>query len=279
MKVGSLFAGIGGFDLAARNMGWTTAWFSEIHPYACRVLDKHWPGVPNHGDIMKIDFTQVEPVEVLCGGFPCQDISVANTQGKGVAGGRRSGLWRHYARAIGELRPRYVVVENSPNLLTRGLDLVLGDLAALGYDAWWDCLPLAAVGAPHLRDRLWLVAYPQHTGMAVGRGVANAVQVALESGGVRRLSREGGELQTPAVAPDPVRQGLSGQRAFARRVGEELANSGGHGWWASEPRVARVVYGLPARVDRTFGLGNAIGPQVAEAIFRAIQAQETGEKR
>ena len=104
LTVGSLFAGIGGFDLAARWMGWRTAWVSEIDPFACQVLARHFPDAPNHGDITQIDFTTVEPVDVLVGGFPCQDISHAGAQA-GIEG-ERSGLWFEYARAIRELRPR-----------------------------------------------------------------------------------------------------------------------------------------------------------------------------
>src|SRR5688572_14553770 len=122
MKVGDMFAGIGGFALATHRVGWKTAWFSEIHPYASQVLANHFPGIPNHGDITKIDFTQVEPVDILCGGFPCQDISIANqfwSKREGL-NGAKSGLWSHYARAIGTLRPRFVVVENSPELTRKG---------------------------------------------------------------------------------------------------------------------------------------------------------------
>lgn len=158
MRVGSLFSGIGGFDLAAEWMGWRTAWFSEIEPYAASILAKHWPDTPNHGDITKIRGAQVEPVDLLVGGFPCQDISLAG-KGAGIEG-ERSGLWSHYARLIDELRPRWVVAENVSALKNRGLYRVLQDLHALGYDAEWHCIPASAVGAPHQRDRIWIVAYP-----------------------------------------------------------------------------------------------------------------------
>lgn len=158
LRVGSLFSGIGGIDLGLERAGMETRWFSEIDPYASRVLAKHWPAVPNLGDITKIDFTTVEPVDVLAGGFPCQDISRAGAK-EGI-GGKRSGLWFEYLRAIGDIRPRYVLVENVSDLLTRGLGAVLGSLAEIGYDAEWDCIPASAIGAPHIRDRLWLVAYP-----------------------------------------------------------------------------------------------------------------------
>lgn len=162
MKVGSLFAGIGGFDLGLERAGFQTAWFCEQDEFCQRVLAKHWPDVPCYPDIRELKGSDVEPVEILCGGFPCQDLSYAG-RGAGIEG-ERSGLWSEYARLVGELRPRYVLVENVPALLTRGLGRVLGDLAALGYDAEWDCIPASAVGAPHRRDRIWIVAYPSSEG-------------------------------------------------------------------------------------------------------------------
>jgi DNA (cytosine-5)-methyltransferase 1 len=142
------------------------AWHCEPTSSAARVLARHWPGVPCYPDVRELRAADVEPVDVLCGGFPCQDISLAG-KGAGIDGAR-SGLWAEYARLIGELRPRYVIVENVPALLGRGLGRVLGDLAALGYDAEWDCLPASAFGAPHRRDRVWLVAYPQGGSRADG---------------------------------------------------------------------------------------------------------------
>src|SRR5574343_1933529 len=156
LTVGSLFTGIGGFDLGLERAGMRVAWQSEIDPYASAVLKKYWPLVPNHGDIRGITGDSVEWVDVLCGGFPCQDIS--NAGKRAGIDGERSGLWAEYARVIGELRPRYVVVENVAALLGRGLRRVLGDLAALGFDAEWHCIPASAVGAPHRRDRIWIVA-------------------------------------------------------------------------------------------------------------------------
>ena len=158
LAVGSLFAGIGGFDLAARWLGWRTLWYSEIDPYASAVMKKRFPDAVNHGDVTQLRGSQVARVDVLCGGFPCQDISLAG-KGAGIEGSR-SGLWTHYARIIDEVRPSWVVVENVSALRSRGLDRVLGSLAALGYDAEWHCIPAAYVGAPHRRDRIWIVAHP-----------------------------------------------------------------------------------------------------------------------
>ena len=161
LRYGSLFSGVGGLDLAVEHLtGATAAWHCELDPHASKVLAAHWPGVPNLGDITAVDWSAVEPVDVLAGGFPCQDISSAGRQA-GIEEGTRSGLWFRYADAVRVLRPRLVVVENVGALLVRGLDVVLGSLAALGYDARWTCLRASDVGAPHQRDRLFLAAWPQ----------------------------------------------------------------------------------------------------------------------
>ena len=156
LTVGSLFAGIGGFDSGFTRAGFQISWQCELDPFCRAVLEKHWPGVTRYPDVRELRHPPA--VDVLCGGFPCQDISAA---GKRVGiDGERSGLWFHYARVIGELRPRYVVVENVADLLIRGMGRVLGDLAALGYDAEWSVVSACAVGAPHTRERVFIVAYP-----------------------------------------------------------------------------------------------------------------------
>jgi DNA (cytosine-5)-methyltransferase 1 len=158
LTFGSLFAGIGGFDLGLERAGMRCEWQVEIDPYARAVLAKHWPDVRRHEDVRTFPPQEGEwGVDVICGGFPCQDISVAG-KGAGLAGAR-SGLWYEYARIIGELRPRYVIVENVAALLARGMGTVLGDLSTLGYDAEWHVIPASAVGAPHRRERVWIVAH------------------------------------------------------------------------------------------------------------------------
>jgi DNA (cytosine-5)-methyltransferase 1 len=135
-----------------------TVQFVEIDPYCRAVLAKHWPSVPCHGDIRT--FSQaVGFSDVICAGFPCQDISYAG-RGEGIDGAR-SGLWSEVARIVSAVRPRYVIVENVAALLRRGIGRVLGDLAHIGYDAQWDCFGSSALGSPHDRKRVWLVAYPQ----------------------------------------------------------------------------------------------------------------------
>ena len=160
MNVLDLFSGIGGFSLGLERAGMRTVAFCEIEPFCRRVLAKHWPGVPVYDDVRSLtaDRLRADGIapDVICGGFPCQDISLAG-KGAGIDG-ESSGLWSEYARIIGDVRPRYVIVENSSALTERGLGRVLGDLAALGYNAEWHCLQAADLGAPHIRDRMWIVS-------------------------------------------------------------------------------------------------------------------------
>jgi len=158
VNVGSLFSGIGGLELGLERAGMHVRWQVEIEPYRRAVLARHWPDVPRHDDVRTVASIRLEPVDLICGGFPCEDISRAGRRA-GI-GGAKSGLWSEFYRLIRNLRPSYVLVENSTSLLVRGLDRVVGDLAEIGYDAEWDCLPAAAFGAPHIRDRLYLLAYP-----------------------------------------------------------------------------------------------------------------------
>jgi DNA (cytosine-5)-methyltransferase 1 len=155
VKVGSLFSGIGGLDLGLERAGMTVAWQSEIDPYASRVLAKHWPTVPNLGDITTIDWSSVEHVDLICGGYPCQPFSLAGVR-QGESDPRH--LWPHFHTAIRHLRPRHAVLENVPGHLSMGFGRVLGDLAEIGYDTEWCSVPAAAVGAPHLRYRIFAIA-------------------------------------------------------------------------------------------------------------------------
>ena len=225
-----VFSGIGGFSLGLeRTGGFRTIGFCEIDPFCRRILAKHWPDVPVFPDVRELSADiwraiGLEPPGAICGGFPCQDISVAG-RGAGIDG-RRSGLWREMARLVGEFRPGVVFVENVPALRSRGLGRVLGDLAALGYDAEWHCIPAGALGAPHRRDRIWVVAH---------------------LGGAR--------------SPVPEREALCSPGRWQER--RAVAECSG---WAPESGLVRMAYGVPDRVDRITALGNAIVPQVAEAI-------------
>jgi len=296
-----LFSGIGGFPKGAYEAGmkFESHYFSEIDPWASELYQKRFPDAIPLGDIRGIDGkaladtgkhgrnidedkrdggtlgraagqasgerdTQAGDVSdgretqewLITGGFPCQDISYAGA-GAGLAG-ERSGLWYEFHRLIGELRPRYVIVENVSALLTRGIDAVLGSLAALGYDAEWECIRASDVGAPHRRERVWIVAYPQE----------QPVRSRLcedEPGGKRgrRPGYSGGEVTDAGCE-------LPEGPTYRPEVWSE--QPGRH--WAVEPDVGRLAHGVPHRVDRLRGLGNAIVPQIAELIFRQIQEVE-----
>lgn len=222
MTLGSLFSGIGGFDLGLERAGFTVRWQVEINPWCRRVLAKTWPTVTRYGDVRTID--AIEYVDCICGGFPCQPVSVAGSM---LVDDDPRWLWPEFIRIVRLVRPRVVIVENVPGILVRGLDQVLGDLAESGYDAEWDCVPAAAIGAPHERDRAYVVAY---------------------TAGARLQVRE---------------------RVFTRRAWAHAATEASL-WWAPEPSMGRVVDGFPGRVDRIRGLGNAVVPQIAEAIGRRV---------
>lgn len=159
MKVLGTFSGMGGFELGLEEAGMEIAAMCEIDPYCRQVLKSHWPDVPIFDDIQKLRGKDVGPINVICGGFPCQDASSANHNGKGTDG-ERTGLFREAVRLADELEPEVLLMENVTELLARGFGDVLGALAEIGYDAEWDCISAAALGAPHLRERLFIYAYP-----------------------------------------------------------------------------------------------------------------------
>jgi DNA (cytosine-5)-methyltransferase 1 len=273
LTVGSLFAGIGGFDLGLERAGMRVIWQSEIDPYASAVLKKHWPEIPNHGDIRSIRAGSVERPNVLCGGFPCQDISNA---GK-CAGidGERSGLWSEYARVIGELRPDYVIVENVAALLGRGIERVLGDLAALGFDAEWHCIPASAVGAPHQRDRVWIIAHAHCDGLQKRVDVAALGQQAPSGQQARRPTD--GMVASADTNPECWERSLGGASGRTRRIIQSV--SWNRDWpLTTEPVLDRGTHGIPNRVDRLRCLGNAIVPQIAEILGRAIMTAALAAK-
>jgi DNA (cytosine-5)-methyltransferase 1 len=294
---GSLFAGIGGIDLGLERAGWTGRWQVEWDPFCQHVLAHHWPDVPRVGDIRDAHAVErcpvadaqrqrpegaqllgkrfdvnnqpgnsgcpncIEPVDLIAGGFPCQPFSFAGKQ-RGIEDERW--LWPEFARVVGELRPRYVLVENVPGLLAGhgGMGYVLGDLARLGYDAEWDSVPAAAVGAPHLRYRVWIVAHDNgqrgRGGTPWGQDAADAWQPSR-----RAVVNANGEGRPVAEEGDP-RGWVDGPWSTDHRA------AAGPGWWDVEPDVGRVAHGVPARVDRLRALGNAVVPQVVEVIGRRL---------
>lgn len=225
MNVGSLFSGIGGFDLGFERAGMRVAWQVEQDAYCRAVLARHFPDAVRFEDVREVGARELDPVDLICGGFPCQDLSSAG-RGAGIDGAR-SGLWSEFARIVRELRPRYVVVENVP-ALTRNewLGRVLGDFAACGYDAEWDCIPASALGAPHRRDRIWLVAYPGGEGrrlQPVGFGGGSGPPESQDDGAQGSLADSPRDAQAgPASAAGSERErvGSGGQRSGAGELAD-----------------------------------------------------------
>lgn len=278
MKVLSLFAGIGGFDLGLeRAGGFETVAFCEIDPFCQKVLAKHWPNVPCFSDVRELRGEQVGAIDVICGGFPCQDISLAGKQA-GMGEGTRSGLWSEIVRLTGELRPSFLLVENVAALLSgpseqRGgwFGRVLGDLAAIGYDAEWHCIPASYVGARHRRDRVWILAHPASIRTGRENDAGQSFVTDKGGGGVAQ-----GRIKDVA---DATSERQSGSRQPI--IGRGIATAGGWqadkfiaersgAFWAVEPDVGRVANGIPDRAHRLKSLGNSIVPAIAEFIGLCI---------
>ncbi len=263
MRLGSLFSGIGGLELGLeRALGAEVAWQVEIDPYATKVLAKHWRNTRRYEDVRQVGRDTLEAVDVVCGGFPCQGVSNAGKR-KGLKD-ERSGLWEEYARIIGELEPRWVVIENVPGLSSRGLDRVLWSLASLGYDAVWDCLSAAAVGAPHIRDRIFIIGW---------RKVADANgEGELQRGGkVVEERRRAGYRSEEANVADAHLEGLEERQGERRGLPPKLSTAmracgETDEIWGFEPDVGRVADGVPKRMDRIRCLGNGVVPQCSYVI-------------
>jgi DNA (cytosine-5)-methyltransferase 1 len=271
LTVGSLFSGIGGLDLGLERAGMNVIWQSEIDPYACRVLKKHWPEVPNYGDIKQINWGDVVQPDVVCGGYPCQPFSTA---------GKRQGendprhLWPWVREAISQLRPQYAILENVRGHLTMGGTTVIGELAAIGYDCEWRVVSAASVGANHRRDRIIIVAYPNnarpHSAKVNPTEIGEYAQRGLGRCGTDVANTEGGDGRNS----EP--HGVCTVYGQATELREQGRLYGFHSdWWEVEPDVGRVANGVPNRVDRLRGLGNAVVPQVAEVIGRLVVEHAT----
>jgi len=267
----ALFAGAGGGILGGHLLGWRTVCAVEWEPYAASVLlarqnDGILPPFPIWDDVQTFDGRPWRGIaQVVSGGFPCQDISAAG-RGAGIKG-TRSGMWGHMARIIGEVEPRYVYVENSPMLTSRGLGTVLGDLASLGFDARWGVVSASDVGAPHQRDRIWIVA--NSTGSRRDEG---GLQVKRSNG----CSLGSGSSTEPVKSSSPsafVADSDSTQREGNKRTKrsvEERTFTGKSSWWEAEPNVGRVAHGVAARVDRLKAIGNGQVPLVAATAWRLL---------
>ena len=275
----ALFAGAGGGILGGHLLGWQTVCAVEREPYAASVLmqrqnDGILPPFPIWDDVCTFDGKPWRGLaDVVSGGFPCQDISAAGN-GAGIDG-ERSGLWREMARIIGEVRPRFVFVENSPLLVGRGLAVVVCNLAEMGYGAQWCCISASDLGAPHKRDRIWLVAYAselQRDGCDDHAGISMGGESFPESG-------NGCGSETVADSSQQHEQGKQSKCTNQEeRQGSQQRQirscSHGFGSWPSESGICRVANGVAARVDRLKAAGNGQVCRVAAAAFSILSAQK-----
>lgn len=292
MKVLDLFAGIGGFTLGLERAGFETVAFCEIDPYAQKVLRKNWPEVPIYDDVRTITAERLAAdgirVDVITGGFPCQDISLAGHQA-GIEG-ERSGLWTECARLLGELQPRYAIFENVTNLLNgeRGawFKRVLWDISALGYDAEWHCIPASALGAHHHRDRVWIIAYSsgQH-GRDDGQlatdqakrpqGTDDTTAICQNLADANDAGNRTSERETNSITQEVVERREKQPQPKFSRLSQNLAlDIGNASNWIAKPDVGRVAHGVPDRSHRLKCLGNAVVPPIPELIGRAIKNHE-----
>lgn len=268
MTFGSLFAGIGGMDLGLEWAGLRCRWQVERDAWRRERLALYWPNARRHDDVSTFlpDEKEDWDVDLIAGGFPCQDIS--NAGRRAGIDGERSGLWREFARIIRVVRPRYVLVENAAALTVRGLGRVLGDLAESGFDAEWDCLPAAAFGADHIRDRIFILAHSNQERPAL-RGLGEDAPGEGSGRGDRRgrggrdprKERLGRSGQSPSILPHAESR-LARQLRRVEREGRREA--AGHLCWPQgESGVSRTADGVPDRLHRNASLGDAVCPPIA----------------
>jgi DNA (cytosine-5)-methyltransferase 1 len=243
MNVLDLFSGIGGFSLGLEKVGMKTVAFCEIDSDAQKVLEKHWPSVPIFNDVRTLTKANLpnDEIDVICGGFPCQDVSVASPTKEGLEG-KRSGLWSEYLRLIKEIEPSYAIIENVANLRSKGLTRVLKDLWEIGYDAEWHIIPASSVGLPHTRERIWIITYPHNAGL----------QGCL----------------------------LKRSESFCIQPEKPLFSGGWLSEWLNTWIRSRIVprgNGIPRRLacHAVSQYGNAVVPQIPELIGRAILSHKS----
>lgn len=238
MTFGSLFSGIGGIDLGLERAGMECKWQVEIDEYCSQWSQHKWPNIERHRDIGNVDGKRLTPVDLIAGGFPCQDISYAG-HGAGLAGSR-SGLFFQFARVVRDMGPRFVLLENVSALLVRGMGEVLGTLADLGFDAQWSSISACSMGATHVRRRVFIVAY------------SNRI-----------------------FGYERIRDSLARSFRPLQTVGDfKDTRSSAKARLANPSELYRGADGVPARLERNRALGNAVVPQVAEWIGRRILAAE-----
>ena len=271
----ALFAGAGGGILGGHLLGWRTVCAVEWEAYPASVLvarqnDKILPPFPIWDDVQTFDGKPWQGiVDVVSGGFPCQDISAAGSGG-GITGSRSS-MWKHMARIIGEVRPRYCFVENSPMLTSRGLGTVLGDLAEMGFDAEWGVLSAADVGAKHVRERIWIVgkntqqhrffSHTLHNGDRWGKQQSESIKE--KNGNVANSTSIRQQGQGKHEQSINSAKNCQWQTNYAESIGRPE-------FWAIEPNVGRVANGVAARVDRLTAIGNGQVPLCAATAWRLL---------
>jgi len=285
----ALFAGAGGGILGGHLLGWRTVCAVEWEQYPASVLcarqnDGLLPPFPIWDDVQTFDGHPWRGiVDVISGGFPCQDISAAG-RGEGITGSRSS-MWKHMARIISEVQPQYVFVENSPMLTIRGLGVVLGDLSKMGFDAEWGVISAADIGAPHLRERIWIVARNVANSNCKGEQWEHGIQVdgcsRCNSGKINaKNAKKCGEVEEISNVANSSLSGLTpcNHQAFRpqQRFLEKQFGRSGHEYragrynWPSEPNVGRVVDGMAARVDRLKAIGNGQVSGVAATAWKIL---------
>ena len=306
-----LFSGIGGFSLGLERVGgggyFETAAFCEDNEPCQRVLNKHWPEVKIYGDIKELSYEQLQAdgirPSVITGGFPCQDISAAG-KGAGIVHGDRSSLWKEMLRLTRDVHPTWLIAENVSALRSKGLALVIQDLSEIGYVGEFHCIPASTgCGAPHQRDRIWIVAHP--AGLESGEPPERERREGVSGGGPDRrgIEKAGGEADVahPDNLPlSPERGECLPSAKESRSGGAERRNSLSNvereecilrpgkvdgkriesfrervsDFWDVEPPVGRVAPGIPGRVDRLKQLGNSVVPQIPQMIGEAIMEYE-----
>lgn len=255
LRVLDLFSGIGGFSLGLeRTGGFETVAFCEIEEFPRQILAKHWPKVKCYNDVRELSARQLSndgiTVDVITGGFPCQDISTAGKQA-GITPDTRSGLWSEIVRLADETKPRFILLENVSAIRSKNrLATLAWDLASIGYDMVFDFIPAHAVGSPQERLRVWIVAYPKEIGHRAWGATSNIF--GKDEGSV-------GQMRTISFSTSEY------QKNMAEGLRRKRENR-----WPSEPRVGRVADGVPNRVDRVGALGNSVVPQIPEMIGNAI---------
>ncbi len=283
----ALFAGAGGGLLGGKLLGWRTVCAVEWEPYPASVLcarqnDGLLPPFPIWDDVQTFDGQPWRGiVDVVSGGFPCQDISAAG-KGAGIDG-ERSGMWREMARIIGEVRPRYAFVENSPMLVTRGLERVLADLTAMGYDSRWGIVSAADIGANHKRERIWIVANSKHSRHSNEVSGINGKTTGISQENWKKWSGGGLSFGTGGMVGERRTDWLHNQgnlayadsahgerNQCAERGEQKRAFYGKSSWWQTEPNVGRVADGVAARVDRLKAIGNGQVPLCAATAWRIL---------